>query len=115
MMLLVVIVICVNDKFSEHFKSYLGEDAVYNFVSSMIDESKYCSNVMKKKFNKELMITTKDNEDFENSTKCWMCDNYYIDNDVKVRDHCHITGKYNGSAHRDCNINLKVNHKILVA
>ena len=70
MMLLVVIVICVDDKFSEHFKSYLGEDAVYNLVSSMIDESKYCRNVMKKKFNKELVMTTKDNEDFGNSTKC---------------------------------------------
>ena len=54
MMLLVVIVICVNDKFSEHFKSYLGEDAVYNFVSSMIDESKYCNNVMKKILTKNL-------------------------------------------------------------
>ena len=26
-------------------------------------------------------------------------------------DHCHITGKYKGSANRDCNINLKLNHK----
>ena len=24
--------------------------------------------------------------------------------DVRVRDHCHITGKYRGSAHQDCNI-----------
>ena len=31
--------------------------------------------------------------------------------DVKVRDHCHITGKYRGSEHRNCNINLKLNHK----
>ena len=31
--------------------------------------------------------------------------------DVKVRDHCHITGKYRDSEHRDCNINLKLNHK----
>ena len=37
-----------------------------------------------------------------------------LDDDVKVRDHCHITGKYEGSAHRDCNINLKLNHKIPV-
>ena len=40
------------------------------------------------------------------------CDNDYIENDVKVRDHCHIPGKYKGSGHRDCNINLKLNHKI---
>ena len=60
------------------------------------------------------MITKKDNDDSENSTKCYICDKDYIDNDVKVRDHCHITGKYRGSAHRDCNINVKLNHKILV-
>ena len=47
---------------------------------------------MKKYFNKELAMTKDDNEDFENSTKCWICDNDYIDSDVKVRDHCHITG-----------------------
>ena len=47
-------------------------------------------------------------------TKCWICDNDYVDNDIKVRDHCHITGKYRRSAHRDCNINLKLNHKIPV-
>ena len=59
-------------------------------------------------------MTKEDTEDFENSTKCLICDNDYIDSDVKVRDHCHITGKYRGSAHRDCNINVKLNHKISV-
>ena len=101
----------VDDKFSKPFKSYLRcEDAVYNFISSMIEESKYFRNVMKK----ELIITKEDKEDFKNSTKRWICDNDYIDNDVKVRDHCHITGKYRGSAHRDCDINAKLNHKIPV-
>ena len=66
---------------------------------------------MKKYFNKELVMTKEDNEDFENFTKCWICDNDYVDGDVKVRYHCHITGKYRGSAHRDCNINVKLNHK----
>ena len=36
----------------------------------------------------------------------------YFDSDVKVRYYCHITGKYRGSAHRDCNINVTLNHKI---
>ena len=60
------------------------------------------------------MMAKEDNEDFKNSTKCWICDNDYVGNDVKVRDHCHITGKYRRSAHRDYNINLKLNLKIPV-
>ena len=59
-------------------------------------------------------MTEGDNEDFKKSTKCWICDNDYVDNDVKKRDHCYITGKYRGTADRDCNINLKLNHKISV-
>ena len=57
---------------------------------------------MKKHFKKELVIT-----------KCLICDNNY-GNDVKVRDYCHITGKYRGAGHRDRNFNLKINPKIPV-
>ena len=99
-------------KFSKLFKTYLGEDAVYNFINNMIEESKYCSGVIKKHFNKELVMTKEDNVVFKNTTKCWTCNHDYVDNVVKVRDNCHITGKYKGSAHRDCNINLKLNHKL---
>ena len=69
---------------------------------------------MKKHFNKELVMTKEDNEDFENSANAGSVIMMIIDTDVKVRDHCHITGKYRGSAHRDCNINLKLNHQIPV-
>ena len=41
-------------------------------------------------------MTKEDNEGFENSTKWLICDNDYVDNDGKVRDHCHITRKYRG-------------------
>ena len=58
--------VCVDGKFSKPFKSYLGENAVYNFISSIIEESKYCSDVMKKHFNKGPVMTKTYNEDFEN-------------------------------------------------
>ena len=80
----------------------------------MIKESKYCSDVIKKHFKKELVMTNEDSEGFKNSTKCWICDNDCIYNDVKVRYHYHITGKYTSSAHRDCNINVKSDHNIPV-
>ena len=58
----------------------------------MIEESKYCSDVMKKHFNKELVMTKEYNEDFKNPAKCWICDNGYVDNDASVIDHSDITG-----------------------
>ena len=93
---------CVGDKFSKPFKSYLGEDPVYN---NMVEESKYCSHMIKIYFNKELIITKKDHEDFKNSAKCWICDDDYVAGNVSVRDDCHITGKYTGSTERDWNLN----------
>ena len=75
----------------------------------MIEESKYCSNLTKKHFNKEVVMTKENNEKFKNSAKCWICDNDYIDSDVKVRDHCHIAGKYRVSAIISI---FKLNHKI---
>ena len=67
----------------------------------MIEEIKYCSKVIKKNFNKELMMTKEDDWNFKNSTECWICDNDYVDNDVKVKNHCLITV-------------LSLNHKIPV-
>ena len=81
---------------------------VAKIISSMIKESKYCSDAMKKHFNKNFLMFEKDNADFENSDKCWICDNAYYH--VKVRDQCHIIGKYKGSTHRDCDTNVKLSH-----
>ena len=68
---------------------------------------------MKKHFNKKLVMNKEDNEYFENSNKCWTCDNDYIDGDVSKRSFS-FTVKCKGSAHRDCNINLRLNHKISI-
>ena len=46
--------VCVDDKFSKPFKTYLGEDAVYNFIDTMIEESKCCREVIKKYLTKNL-------------------------------------------------------------
>ena len=42
--------VCDDDQVSKHFKSYLSENAVYNFISSMRKESKCFSDVMKTYF-----------------------------------------------------------------
>ena len=62
---------------------------------------------------KKPVMTKKDDEDFKNTTKCWLYDNDYVDGKIKkVRNHCQITGKYRVSANRDCNIKVKLSHEI---
>ena len=80
----------MDDNFSKSLKSYLGKVAAYNFINNIIKESNYCTDIMEKHFKKELVMTKKDNKDFKNSTKCWICYLVYIEGDVKVRDHYHI-------------------------
>ena len=36
----------VVDKFSKLFKTYLAEDAIYNFINSMIEDRKYSNDVI---------------------------------------------------------------------
>ena len=76
----------------------------------MVKGSRFCTDIMKKHFNKELLMTKED--DFEKSPKCWICGHAYVEGDMKVRDHCHVTGKYRASADRDRKINVKLNHKV---
>ena len=55
-------------------------------------------------------MTIEDENNYQNSQDCWIC-NEKLDKN-KVRDHCHITGKYRGAAHSQCNLKLKIPKKL---
>ena len=80
----------------------------------ILKEYDYCKSVMKKHFNKKLVISCEEEEEFEKSNICWICCKLIKIGDNKVRDHCHIAGKYRGSCHRKCNTNLKASKKLVV-
>ena len=68
--------------------------------------------MIKKHFNKNLFMSAEEEERFQLSNSCWICDKLFDVGDYKVRDHCHVTGR--GAAHWSCNINLKFSKKIPV-
>ena len=68
---------------------------------------------MKKHFNKNLIITEEE-EEFQLSNTCRICKKLIDNDDEKVRDHCHVTGKFRGAAHWSCNINLQLTKKVPV-
>ena len=41
----------------------------------------------------------KEHGDFNNSITCWICKKAYEEGEMKIKDHDHITGIYQGSAH----------------
>ena len=53
-------------------------------------------------------MTEQNIKDYENATKCWICEQEITKNNPKVRDHCHFTGEYRGAAHKSCNLKLKI-------
>ena len=103
------VVCCYDDKYTQPMKIYRGEKAVYTFLEYMLDEVKYCKRIIKKEFNKPLNMTKENEEEFQKADECHICNKKYSDKDIRVRDHCHITGKYRGSAHQECNLQLRLN------
>ena len=128
-------VVCHYDqKYSKPAVIYRGENVVEKFIQHLFEEVEDCQRIIKKDFQKPLVMTKGDEEDFQKAKKCWICDRkykgekteeekdeeyYWIGGDLykpeekektekekererianePVRDHCHITGKYRGSA-----------------
>ena len=107
-------VMCIDDKLSKDVVLCRGKNEVFRFIRSIFREYGYCRGVIKKHFNKNLVMSAEENEKFEKTNICWICGKLIDLNDNKVRDHCHITGKYRGAAHWSCNINLIVSKKVPV-
>ena len=59
---------------------------------------------MRKHFNRNLIMNKEENEQFQSNNICWICEK--LIDDEKVRDHCHMTGKFREAAHWSCSINL---------
>ena len=55
---------------------------------------------------KKMIFTQKEKEIYEKSTFCHICGGE-IEED-RVRDHCHLTGKFRGAAHNKCNLKYQV-------
>ena len=74
----------------------------------MLKEVENCKAVIKKMFNKPLVMTEDDEVCFKLMDKCHICGEKCTGKDVCIRDHCHITGKFRGSAHQECNLKLRI-------
>ncbi|XP_011700257.1 PREDICTED: uncharacterized protein LOC105457338 [Wasmannia auropunctata] len=59
-------------------------------------------------------LTRDDWVKFNSATDCHVCEKPFAPDDSRVRDHCHLTGRFRGPAHSNCNLNYKDSHCIPV-
>ena len=102
---------CVDNKFSKDVVIHRGKNAAYKFIEAILKRYDYCKKIMKKHFNNNLVMSVDEEERFQLSNSCWICDKLFDVGDEKIRDHCHITG---GAAHFSCNANCKLSKEVPV-
>ena len=69
---------------------------------------------MNKHINKNLIMSEGQEHLFQQINSCWICKKLIDNDEEKVKDHCHVIGKFRGAAHWNCNINLKLTKNVLV-
>ena len=106
--------VCVDDRFTLPTKIFTGCNCGKEFLQWVFEQEKYCNQIINKHFNKKLKMTIEDEENYQNSQNCWICDQKIINNKDKVRDHCHITGKFREAAHIECNSKLRMPRKLAI-
>ena len=107
-------VVCIDYRFSKDVVVYRAKTCINKFITKILEEYKYCTNVMKKHFNKNLIMTVEEEDIFQSSNKCSIRDKIFELVDEKVRDDCHISVKFRGAAHFSCNANLQITKKVPV-
>lgn len=96
---------CIDERYSKPPVVYRGPDASKHFMESLLQEEAYIREILNRV--EPLVMQIADETHFQNSTHCCICGDVTGKDALKVRDHCHVTGKYRGGAHNSCNLNFQ--------
>ena len=100
-----------DNKLVQYTATTEDEDVALHFLQSLEETTRELQE--KYGVSKPMEISAEEQEQFDSATKCWVCGDPFED-EKKVRDHCHFTGKYRGAAHNKCNLRLTRSKRIPV-
>ena len=100
--------------YKSKLRSYVKEneedpDTIDVFINWLEEDVKIISELG----NEKMIITPKEEEQFKQASKCWIC-HKKLNLEDRVRDHCHYTGRYRGAAHNICNLKYSKPNNISV-
>ena len=87
---------------------YRGSDAVEQFLDKVVSISNDYAEASQAKLN----MSSEDWKTFNAAENCYLCTKQFTEDLYKVKDHCHICGKFRGAAHSKCNIGFRLRRDI---
>ncbi|XP_018406268.1 PREDICTED: uncharacterized protein LOC108782483 [Cyphomyrmex costatus] len=96
---------CSYDSALSEYRCRRGNDCVSWFASQPEALAHRVKNIITT--NRPMDFTRDDWRRFDSATHCHICERPFAPGDERARDHCHLTGRYRGPAHKGCNMNYK--------
>lgn len=93
---------CMHDDSKSYYKSRRDKDCIAWFVKELYFVAAKAEIMLNNII--PLQMSIKDEVLFAMTQECEICGKTYDADDVRVRDHSHLTGKYRGSAHKTYNL-----------
>ncbi|XP_018403208.1 PREDICTED: uncharacterized protein LOC108780113 [Cyphomyrmex costatus] len=96
---------CSYDDTLSAYRCQRDNDCVSWFARQLEDLAHRVKNIITT--NRPMDFTRDDWQKFNSATHCHICEKPFAPGDERARDHCHLTGRYRGPAHKGCNVNYK--------
>ncbi|XP_031619421.1 uncharacterized protein LOC116338364, partial [Contarinia nasturtii] len=100
------------DDSQSYYKSKRGSDCIEWFVRELELIEKDIFPILNSVESME--ISNEEEEMFETASECHICGEEFDDEDIKVRDHSHLSGRYRGPSHQSCNLKYQETRHIPV-
>ncbi|XP_044741961.1 uncharacterized protein LOC123302932 [Chrysoperla carnea] len=113
---------CAYDDSLSNYRSYRGMDCMDWFTKELKRLSEEVETILLCSYEMD-PLTTIEEEDFQKSSHCHICNKPFVDGEKKICDHFHLMSKsggyrngtnYRGPAHDYCNINYQDSHVVPV-
>ncbi|XP_055307001.1 uncharacterized protein LOC129572785 [Sitodiplosis mosellana] len=104
------------DENLSHYDGFSGPDCVDQFIERLLF---LAENVVWPKIHEieAMSLSEEEENDFQDADVCHICKKeFYFKSNMwnKVRDHCHLSGRYRGASHSECNLKFQISKSVPV-
>ena len=75
--------VCIDNRFTLPSIIFDGKNCINKFIKWIFEQQKYCNQIITNHFNKNLKMIIKDENNYQNSNDCWICNEKIIKIKIK--------------------------------